>query len=235
MTLNRNRARILLQEANFRDLFIEELGWDRFGEQVQSRVEQEHFMLQGVAEKRGVAVFVCKVAGEMPLSTTRRKIDQEVVKIYREHLIIYLEESSGGQIWQWVRREPGRPFASREHRYEPGQAGEALLQRLELIAFTLEEEAGLTLVDTNSRVRAAFDVERATKRFYDQFKKERDAFQTFLEGISDIEMARWYASVMLNRLMFLYFIQKKHFLGGNVNYLAEQLKEHPGEDTFYLA
>ena len=38
-------------------------------------------------------------------------------------------------------------------------------------------------------------------------------------------MERWYASVMLNRLMFIYFIQKKDFLNGDPDYLRTKLKE----------
>ena len=41
------------------------------------------------------------------------------------------------------------------------------------------------------------------------------AFLKFLNGIPDEEMQRWYVSVMLNRLMFIYFIQKKGFLDNN--------------------
>lgn len=71
-------------------------------------------------------------------------------------------------------------------------------------------------------------MEKATKRFYDRFTKERDAFQKFLEGIPDEELERWYVSVMLNRLMFIYFIQKKGFLGGDPDYLRHKLAESQG-------
>jgi hypothetical protein len=36
---------------------------------------------------------------------------------------------------------------------------------------------------------------------------------------------KWYASVMMNRLMFCYFIQKKRFLDWNDNYLQDKLKK----------
>ena len=85
------------------------------------------------------------------------------------------------------------------------------------------------------RVRAAFDVERVTKRFYDRFKTEHAQFLNFLEGIPDQEMERWYASVMLNRLMFIYFIQKKDFLNNDPDYLRTKLGESQanGTDRYY--
>ena len=66
-------------------------------------------------------------------------------------------------------------------------------------------------------------LKRVTKRFYDQFKKEHDAFLQFLDGIPDEGMQRWYVSVILNRLMFIYFIQKKGFLDGDLYYLRTKL------------
>ena len=76
------------------------------------------------------------------------------------------------------------------------------------------------------RLRAAFDTnaERVTKRFYDEFQKQHAAFLEFIDGIERMDDRRWYASVMLNRLMFIYFVQKKGFLDGNPAYLAERLK-----------
>jgi hypothetical protein len=64
------------------------------------------------------------------------------------------------------------------------------------------------------RARTGFDVERITRRFYDQFQKEHSAFLKFISGIPESGDREWYASVMLNRLMFVYFMQRKGFLDG---------------------
>jgi hypothetical protein len=57
-----------------------------------------------------------------------------------------------------------------------------------------------------------------------RFKKEHSAFLQFIKGMEDKTNKDWYASLMLNRLMFCYFIQKKGFLDNNHNYLLEKLK-----------
>ncbi len=48
-------------------------------------------------------------------------------------------------------------------------------------------------------------------------------------------MERWYASVMLNRLMFIYFVQKKGFLNDDPDYLRHKLEQSKGrgEDRFH--
>ena len=75
-----------------------------------------------------------------------------------------------------------------------------------------------------SRVRAALDVERVTKRFYERFRKELEDFGKFIEGITAQGDRDWYASLMLNRMMFVYFVQKQGFLDEDIDYLRNRLK-----------
>ena len=241
MQIDRERTRQLLKDFEFESLLVD-LGWDRYSEEVRTEiretgVDESEYLLTAIAEKRGMAVFLCsaRIDGTIPDYATRRKIQREAAKSVLEHLIIYTDAEQTTQIWQWVKREPGKPLACREHRYDRGQSGESLIQKLETIAFSFNEEENITLIDVRGRVRAAFDVERVTKRFYDHFKREHKQFLNFLEGIPDQKMETWYASVMLNRLMFIYFIQKKDFLNGDPDYLRTKLEEsqRKGNDRYY--
>lgn len=235
--LDITRTRHLLQKFDFRTLFIEELGWDHHPASLEVPVDGQTLVLTSVAQKRGMVVLLCApfADGRMPDYAMRRKIERHVAKSVFQHLIIYTDADNTTQVWQWVKRETGKPTACREHTYHKNQSGEPLIQKLQFISFTLEEEEKLSHLDVTGRARAAFDVERVTKRFYVRFKAEHEAFLEFLKGIPDAEMERWYISVMLNRLMFIYFIQKKGFLDNNIDYLQTKLaqgKEH-GADRFY--
>ena len=238
-----NEAQELLKDFDFETLLIEELGWDHHSERINTQIretdgDENEYQLTAIAQKRGVVVFLCSTTadGDIPDYPTRCKIEQQVAQSVHEHLIIYTDAENTTQIWQWVKREQGKPLARREHRYDHGQSGESLIQKLQRITFDIDEEENLTLVGVTGRVRAAFDVERVTKRFYDRFKTEHDKFLTFLNGIPDLEMQRWYASVMLNRLMFIYFIQKKGFLNNDTDYLRTKLAECQvdGTDQYYI-
>ncbi len=46
----------------------------------------------------------------------------------------------------------------------------------------------------------------------------------FIEGIETVADREWYASLMLNRMMFIYFIQKRGFLDSNIDYLRDRLQ-----------
>jgi len=236
MPINRQRCRQLLRECKLRQLFVEELGWDRHTQTIRVVLGEDTYVLSAIAQKRGMVAFECPALGpDMPAYATRRKIEAQVAKSVHEHFIVYVDAERKEQIWQWVKREAGRPRQCREHRYYHTQPGDSLLQKLEIIAVALDEEADVTLVGMTGRVRAAFDVDRVTKRFYDRFKAEHAAFLKFLRGIPDEDMQRWYVSVMLNRLMFIYFIQKQGFLDDNINYLRDKLAESKrrGRDRFY--
>jgi hypothetical protein len=238
MPLNTAHARQLLSNGDLRALFIEELGWDTHNAKLDVNVVGVSVALQALAQKRGMVAYQCPTpAGErLPDYAQRRKIEQQVAKSAHEHLIVFTDAGNETQIWQWVKREPGKPAACREHTFHRSQPGDALLQKLEAIAFTLEEEEQLALPDVTRRTRAGFDVERITKQFYDRFQKEHGAFLKFITGITERTDREWYASVMLNRLMFVYFVQRKGFLDGDRDYLRNrlvQLRVEQGKNKFY--
>ena len=224
--LDRNKVKKYLENFDLRALFIEELGWDHGGGDTEIAVSGRTFFLMAVAHKRGMVAYqyVAEPDATFPDHPTRQKIEKAISKTVREHLIVYATHDRTAQYWQWVKREPGQPDRSRVHIYHRDQPGEALIQKLERLVFTLDEEDDLTIIDVSGRVRAAFDVERVTKRFYDRFTKEHDAFCSFIEGIDVLGDQEWYASLMLNRMMFIYFIQKRGFLDGDLNYLRNRLR-----------
>lgn len=117
-----------------------------------------------------------------------------------------------------------------------------LFEKMESLSFTIEDNP--TILDIIEKVQKSFLInsEKITKDFYAGFKKEHSNFAKFITGIDDHiddkqnKNKQWYTSVMLNRLMFCYFIQKKGFLDGDVDYLRHKLEwtcEQEGEDRFF--
>lgn len=232
MKIDVTSVRKSLKAFDFRTLFREQLGWDNHQAQLDIPVDGNAVRLTAVAQKRGFVAYICPT---IPDRATRLKIDHQVTKSAREHFIIYTDQPSGRQVWQWVRREPGKPLASRDHRFDATQSGDPLIQRLDQIAVALDEEEKITVVDVAGRARAAFDVEKITRQFYDRFKDEHAAFMKFIKGIKADADLQWYTSLMLNRLMFVYFIQKKGFLDGDMDYLRNRLamiQKIQGKDKF---
>jgi hypothetical protein len=239
MPLDAPAVRRHLKSFTFKPLFIEELGWDRFNIQpVPIEAAGHTYTLLPVAQKRGAQIFQCQPDpdGRLPDYPTRQRIDRELTRFAREHLIIFTDAAHTTQVWQWVNREQGKPAAYREETYRVNQSGEQLIQHLQSIVFSLSEEEGLSISGVTVRLKDAFDRERVTRRFYDRFKTEHAAFLGFISGITSQADREWYASLMLNRLMFIYFIQKKGFLDGDPDYLPnrlERLRSQHTSDKFY--
>jgi type I restriction-modification system DNA methylase subunit len=216
-----------LSGFQFERLF-NELGWDRAGTQPHYiDLGDNNFVLSPVAQKRGVTIFRCSPdsTGAVPQRPTLLKVEKEAGKLAHEHLIIFTDAAQTVQTWLWVSRMPGQPVATRSHTWHKGTSGEALRQKLEHIAFALDEEESITLTLASQRLRDAFDRDRVTKAFYSRFAEEHAQFSDFISGIKAQANKQWYASLMLNRLMFVYFIQKRGFLDNNIHYLGERLRQ----------
>lgn len=85
--------------------------------------------------------------------------------------------------------------------------------------------------------RTAFDVEAVTNKFFDDYKQVFELVEAEVRGTVRIEEdARLYTQRLFNRLMFLYFIQKKGWLEfeGEKNYLRALLNKAESEGGNFL-
>ncbi len=217
-----------------------DMGWNNDRTQQQIVANEQIFYLAGIAQKSGFRIFTCTPSDglKLPDAATRKKVEKKVTKLFQEHLIIFFNDQKEEQVWQLAVRKSGSPLKISETRYNISQDPELLYQRAGGLFFTLDEEEKVTIIDVTKRVAENFQQnnEKVTKKFYESFKKEHSTFLKFIKGIDNRMSMDWYASLMLNRLMFCYFIQKKGFLDNNHNYLQDKLKackEKRGENKFY--
>jgi len=239
MSLTKHEFSNYIKHFKFREMF-NDMGWNNDKTNQPIVVDGVTYSLQGVAEKSGFKVLLCNPSadGDVPDYNVRKKIETKVTKLFQEHLIIFCNNKKTEQIWQLVVRQSGKPAVVTETRYHVRQDPELIYQRASGVFFELDEEDKITIVDVKNRVSENFyqNNEKVTKQFYEKFKKEHSSFLEFITGISDKANQDWYASLMLNRLMFCYFIQKKGFLDSNKNYLRDKLKdckEKKGKVKFY--
>ena len=228
--------------SNFRELFIREMGWNN--PKGQSRfdlsVEGDTYTFTEVAERNGFQVLSCAV-GEIPTSSTAKKIDTRLRRQANDYICIFTLPESEHHLWVVpVKKVEKRDLVMVE--YASADKAGFLFEKIDALSFALDEVT--TIVDVKERIQGAFIInsEKLTKDFYTGFRKEHTNFTKFITGIDDEIMDKdnrnkqWYTSVMLNRLMFCYFIQKKGFLDRNYDYLGEKLKQvqrEQGENHFY--
>jgi hypothetical protein len=225
-----------INEFRFKGLFLD-LGWDNDRTSVSPvQIGESLFEPHIVADKNGFKIIECKTA-TIPRYAVRIQAANTLKKLFHEHLLIFYDEKNSEQVWLYCYTLTSQNKKA-ELRFSIGQDVERLYQRASGLIFELDEQDNITIVDVTARVRGNFaaNAERVTKRFYDAFKKQHTALLGFIKGIQSTVDKEWYASIMLNRLMFCYFMQRRGFLDKDRNYLRNKLnesKERFGKDKFY--
>lgn len=232
-----------IADSNFRELFIREMGWNNPKGQTafDITIDETTYEFQQIADRSGFQVLTCQV-DSMPTSSVSKKIDTRLRKLANDYICIYHLPHSEHHLWVVpVKKVEKRDLVLVE--YETAAKADFLFEKMSDLCFDLDEHT--TIMDVKEKVQAGFIInsEKITKDFYTGFRKEHTNFAKYITGIddeiTDLKKNRnkqWYTSVMLNRLMFCYFIQKKGFLDRNVNYLRDKLawvKREKGEDRFY--
>ena len=241
-SLNITETRKKLQEFEFHDLFIEELGWSQPANKrpdIRS-IEGVTLTCQQIAQLGGVVVLeITSSEGKIPDGNLRKILQKEIAKAYHENLLIFIDSKRTQSLWHWVKRESGKQFV-REHYYFKGQPGDLFLAKISAMVIDigdLDENGDIHVTEVVNRLKNALDIERVIKRFYREYTEKRLAFTELITGIKDDRDKRWYASIILNRLMFVYFLQGKGFLNkGDFKYLQTKLQENrekEGKDKFF--
>ena len=239
-----------LAAFNFNALFVDVLGWEhppRGGRDWQAdQIKGTAFSQRMVAQLAGVAVLQIVTEQGWPDEAQRMAIWRYVSQSHHENLLIFTEskEAPSQSLWYWVKRgkdaDTGKPkITSRRHEYFRGQPVDLFASKLHAMVVELSEldaTGRIPVLEVARRMAAALDVEKTTKRFFTRYQEQHQALLDAIEGIDDERDRRWYASVILNRLMFVWFLQKKFFLdGGDADYLPKKLEESKarGKDRFF--
>lgn len=240
MPLNVTTTRERLQNFEFARLFIDELGWSnpKSRNPVKAQVKEAAYTRTPIAQLSGVVAFEVTTGDGIPDAKVRAAIQKHVAEEHVENLIIFLDAARTQSLWYWVKRESGKAHP-RDHIYIKGQPGDLFLSKLAAMVVDISEldaEGNIPVTEVAGRLKAALDVEHVTKKFYGEFDTQRLAFVELIDGITDDHQRRWYASVLMNRLMFIWFLQRKGFLdGADRDYLTRKLaaSKKRGADKFY--
>lgn len=234
--MRRNDFNSLIDNNNFQELFISEMGWNNPAntQSLYITFDNRDIVFVPVAEKSGFQVYTCTL-DVLPTASECKKIDNKLRNFGFDYICIFIQLGTKHHLWLTpVKTNEKRELVKTE--YIGGEKADLLFSKMSDLSFELTEK--VLISDVKQRVQGSFHLnsEKVTKDFYTQFRKEHKAFATHIEGIENDKDRDWYSSVMLNRLMFCYFIQKKGFLDQNTNYLQNKLrwvKVQQGDNQFF--
>lgn len=222
-----------LDDGEFETMF-NQLGWDRPAPSEEPIVTDDGTITaELVGIKRGVGAWRVTGAANKPDGIA---IARKVRERTRFRLLV-CEMADDTQLWLWpdlARSGSGERFI--DYEYTPHTQNDHLIQRLQQVEFALEEESDITAPVVIGRLRSAFDKQKLTNSFFKEYKKHQRNLAEAIRGLKGDSDQHWYSSILLNRLMFIYFIQQKGFLNSDRHYLRsllERSKNEKGKNKFF--
>lgn len=242
-----------------KQLFWSELNYDRVNQPIsrgdwtdkqRSALAEDPTLFAGAGDGCGFQVIYCRLASDRLLITPERTV---VSKLQPEHpYALFVFSNRDQDRWHFVnvkyepqetsqrRRDGGPAKLFRRITIGPEERLRTASERIAMldVAGTLGSLFGVSPLDIQKLHDEAFDVEAVTKQFFEGYKKLFKTIQDDLtEQTGDAVWAHDYALQFLNRLMFLYFVQRKRWLGDETEFLkvfweAYQDSGQP-RDTFF--
>ena len=218
-------------------LFVTDLGFDRVEQPIPAREDTfgrgqaldlaKQCRPLRLAGHDGFQIIYAELDGDRLDYTRQRILATKLLETFPDALFIFarkdtLDRPEGAEmhIVNVKSGADGSRRVFRRFKLGPGERYRTASERLALLDIT--ERPDISPLDLRHRLDAAFDVEAVTKRFFEDYKQVFANLQARLYKVSkDNVWAHDYALQLLNRMMFLYFIQRKRWLGGNPSFIAD--------------
>jgi len=178
-----------------------------------------------IAKRRDFYVISCII--QKLTRRNERDVVNELLKRFPDAVFIFTDQPER----EWHVISPKYDTESKKfvlRRYAVG-ASERLRTAAERLSLTYaaEEDSATQLKEKHD---AAFDVKAVTKEFFEEYKKIFAILENgFLKQRGDKLTAHGFTQQLLNRFMFLYFIQKKGWLGGRPDFIPRLLDRYKKE------
>ena len=218
-----------------RALFVERLDFDPASGVVPLRDKELPGSAARIAARQGVQVVAVELpaAGRVTTQAVRRALAEARRTLAGDVLLV----ATNGERAEWHLVYPGeqggREVLRRMVVYR-GQPHRTVSQQLAGIYQDAERSR-----DLRGALERAYDVEAVTRRFFQEYRRVFGLAMSEVRGLPDEEERKLFCQSLFNRLMFLYFLQRKGWLTfkGDVDYLAAlwQESQRAGEENFYEA
>ncbi len=229
MALNIEHMYQCLRSFDFTRLFVEELGWSPPVHRQSVAIDERHSRLE-IARISGLAVFeVSSEDGKIPDDHTCDILYKELIPLFHDSLLVFLNKERTESLWYWRRYEGNEAF-QRKYVYLSGQPEDLFFKRLDGIQSDLLAIQELRYPGNRRRDH----LKPVTNAIVKAFDEQRVQFIQQIEGIEKNQDRALYAMILLCRLLFLYFFQRRGFLDqGDVNYLESHLRQERNKGSNY--
>jgi len=216
-----------------KQLFWTELNYKRinkslsrrnWGEKTTTALADDPLLLAAGGANDDFHVIYAKLASDKLLLTQERAI---VANLLKEHpYALFVISNREQELWHFINVKYG-PDAEKRRQFRRITVGKderlrTASERISMLdlASLSDELFGIPPLTVQERHDEAFDVEAITRVFYDEYEAVFNILQDDLgKKTKDKKWAHDYSLRFLNRCMFLYFIQRKGWLGKDKEFL----------------
>ncbi len=223
-----------------RALFTEILDFDRESSQLslvqaQGRAGIE---LPDVAERiatlDGVEVLYVDLSSVDTATERVRKAEVLAVTTVvrdalREDMLLLFSNRSGDQLnWIHPKFSGGSTPTLRRIVLEDGIEQRTAIQQLSNIYWSYRDSGNIL-----DAVNEAFNVDKVTKDFFREYKRIFERAEALINGFTDAEERKQFVQTLFNRLMFVYFLSRKGWLGfnGDTDYLNALWRDYVSDGS----
>ena len=228
----------ILQDFNgldpLRELFWTELNYDRYndgiprgdwGDTARNALAEDPVLFATSGIDDAFHVIYARLTSDRLLLTAERPVISRLLKDHPYTLFVFSNQAQTD--WHFVNVKYDTEEAKKRRLfrritispYEKLRTASERIAMLDLASISPDPEA-LSPLAIQTCHEEAFDVEAVTKKFFEDYQSVFHAFQDDLESqTADQRWAHDYALQFLNRCMFLYFIQRKRWLGEDTEFL----------------
>lgn len=190
---------------------------------------------QYIAQHGDFKVIYCEMTGARMLRTVQRSIIDQLAREHAFFMMVFHQKI--GNAWDFVNVSVTKDSDEKRVRRIARRIGITEAERVRNRLFTaadrlaqidISRQQNITALQVQSLHNKAFDVEQVTKDFYNQYVRVFTALSDdiALRNPAIQQDAAVEALRLLDRLMFLYFIQKKGWLNQQYDYLYTHFQDY---------
>ena len=219
------------RERRLREVFVEKLDFTPSSGHVDLRGEKSNIeSVARIATAEGVHVVWAPLDSQKVLVSESRAVSKAVNTKLGDHLLVL--SSTDSRLWHLIypTQTAGKPVLRRMV-IERGLPRRTVVTQLAKVYHEAQK------ADIRCALESAYDVEPVTKEFFRTYRETFDRVMAMIRGVPNEEQRRLFCQTLFNRLMFLYFVQRKGWLkfSGDSNYLPALLRasKAAGNENFF--
>ncbi len=227
LSLNIEQMYYYLRNFDFASLFVKELHWSEPMTKKPIPIDERHTRIE-IARVAGSPVFeISTIDGQFPNAQERNTLSRELSLLFRESILIFIDKERTQSIWYWMKHE-GNTYYKRKYLYTKGEPEDLFLSKITIIVSDL-------IASKEKRERSeTYARQKLSAEFLRGFHEQHHQLMDSINGIANEQDRSLYTMILLSRLIFLYFLERRGFLNnGHRTYLEDHLQESTADNYYH--